>query len=213
MTLGKAISLFLIDASPTGRIAAELYNWTGKAYKIPRNQLKESAERTDLRKAGVYFLFGKEEGDSDKFTVYIGEAEEVYTRLTQHLGKDFWNEILVFVSKDENLNKAHVKFLESQAYKAISKANRASLQNASTPTEPVLSELEQAVMLEFFENLKLLAGTLGYKIMEPVLGKEDKRTLYFLTSARGAKARAVVTNEGITVLAELACHFRCYSLS
>ena len=199
MTLGKAISLFLIDASPTGRVAAELYNWTGKAYKIPRTQLQESADRTDLRKAGIYFLFGREEV-SHTSTVYVGEAEEVYTRLKQHQGKDFWNEVLVFVSKDENLNKAHVKFLEAQAYKAILKANRATLQNASIPSEPLLSELERAVMLEFFENLKLLAGTLGYKIMEPVVSQKDKRTLYYLSAARGAEASAVITTEGITVL-------------
>jgi hypothetical protein len=38
---------------------------------------------------------------------YIGEAEVIRDRLKQHKTKDFWNSVVVFVSKDENLTKAH----------------------------------------------------------------------------------------------------------
>jgi len=34
MSLGKSISLFLIDGTPDGVIACELSNWTGKGYKF-----------------------------------------------------------------------------------------------------------------------------------------------------------------------------------
>jgi hypothetical protein len=115
MSFGKSISLFLIDGTPDGIVACELFNWTGKGYKIPRNRLKELLERQDLKKAGVYFLIGRDENDNE--AVYIGEAEEVYKRLLQHQDKDFWSEALAFVSKDENLNKAHIKYLEYTLYK------------------------------------------------------------------------------------------------
>jgi hypothetical protein len=36
MTIDRAISLFLIDGVPDGRVAVELFNWTGKGFKIPR---------------------------------------------------------------------------------------------------------------------------------------------------------------------------------
>lgn len=98
MTIGKAITPFLIDADPTGRIAAELYNWTGKVYKLPRTLLKESATRVDLQKAGVYLLFGRDETNPDAPLVYVGEAEEIYKRLVQHQGKDFWNDAVVCIS-------------------------------------------------------------------------------------------------------------------
>lgn len=39
----------------------------------------------------------------------LGLVTEIYPRLQQHQDKEFWNEALVFVSKDENLNKAHIK--------------------------------------------------------------------------------------------------------
>ncbi|MBN1578715.1 MAG: hypothetical protein JW913_19280 [Chitinispirillaceae bacterium] len=41
MSSGKSIQLFLIDGTPDGVIACELFNWTGKGYRIPRNNLKD----------------------------------------------------------------------------------------------------------------------------------------------------------------------------
>lgn len=90
MNIGKSISLFLMDGTPDGVVACELFNWTGKGFKIPRSKLKELSDRHDLKKAGVYFLVGKDDEDYD--TVYIGEAEDVYKRLLQHQDKDFWSE-------------------------------------------------------------------------------------------------------------------------
>jgi hypothetical protein len=110
MKFGKTIKIFLIDGDPNGRMTCELSNWTGKAYKIPRNKIKDCKDRPDIFNTGIYILFGKNQENKD--SVYIGEAESVLNRLNQHLGqKDFWNEAIVFVSKDENLNKAHVKYL------------------------------------------------------------------------------------------------------
>lgn len=115
MAYGKTIKIFLLEGDPNGRMSCELSNWTGKAYKIPRIFVSESSDREDLKSTGVYFLFGQ--SDSGKEKVYIGEAEVVFDRLRQHLNqKEFWIECIVFISKDENLNKAHIKYLESRLY-------------------------------------------------------------------------------------------------
>jgi hypothetical protein len=37
----------------------------------------------------------------------FGEAEVIRDRLKQHKTKEFWVSAIVFVSKDENLTKAH----------------------------------------------------------------------------------------------------------
>lgn len=198
---GRGISLFLIDGTPDGRAACELFNWTGKAYRIPRHLLKASAQREELYKAGIYFLFGREEGGSEISVAYIGEAEEVYRRLQQHQDKEFWTETLVFISKDENLNKAHVKFLEYCLVEAAKQAKRYKLWNGNTPACPAISELERAVMTEFLNNLMLLTGTLGYKIFEPLSRPSLDVKQYLVKGARGANARAVVTAEGIVVTA------------
>lgn len=203
MTVGKAITLFLIDADPTGRIAAELYNWTGKVYKLPRIFVKQSASRTDLQKAGVYLLVGRDETNADTPLVYVGEAEEIHRRISQHQDKDFWSEAVICISKDENLNKAHIKFLEHELYQALTTVGRANLQNSVVPTRPKISELEQAFLVEFIENLKLLVSTLGYRIFEPLIKAAPlglPKQVYYIQAARGASAGGVRTSEGMAVL-------------
>jgi hypothetical protein len=79
MKFGKTIKIFLLDGDPNGRLACELSNWTGKAYKIPRNKIKDSVDREDLANTGVYLLFGKDEETND--LVYIGEGEEILKRI------------------------------------------------------------------------------------------------------------------------------------
>jgi hypothetical protein len=199
MNVGKSISLFLIDGTPDGVIACELFNWTGKGYKIPRNNLKDVSSRPDLKKAGVYFLIGHDE--NDKESVYIGEAEEVIKRLFQHQEKDFWTEVLVFISKDENLNKAHIKHLEYSLHNEATEASRYNIINSNIPTKPSISEADLAVMTEFSQNLKLLVGTMGFKIFEK-LTKDNitKQEKYFINAARGAEAEGVLTSEGFVVL-------------
>jgi hypothetical protein len=201
MPIGKLISIFLIDGIPDGRLVGEISNWTGKAFKIPRKLLKESAKREELAKTGVYFLFGKSEDNPDEDAVYIGEAEEAYKRLAQQQKMEFWSEAVVFISKDENLNKAHVKYLESKIYDIAKAAKRYTITNSSIPTCPVISESEQAVMTEFISNLRVLINTLGYRVLEPLAdAKEKQKNLYFIKAARGADGKAVVTNEGVVVI-------------
>jgi hypothetical protein len=216
---GKTISMFLLDGGADGRIACELFNWTGKAYKIPRHLLRSSAERKDLYRAGVYFLFGRDETTNEIAIAYVGEAEEIYPRLQQHQDKEFWNEALVFVSKDENLNKAHIKFLENTIHQAAMAAGRYRLENGNTPPRPAISEAEMSVMSEFFDQLRLLTGALGYKIFEPLVASKAQATPegigeqqpasskgdpnvreFRISGARGAEARAIITAEGVVVL-------------
>jgi hypothetical protein len=201
MAVGRAISLFLIDGMPDGRVAVELFNWTGKGFKIPRRLLKESTDRAELRKAGVYFLFGRDDTRNEVNSVYIGEAEEVIKRIPQHQEKDFWTEVLLFVSKDDNLNKAHIKFLEFAMYAKAVEVGRYEIRNGNTPNRPVISEMEQAVMTEFFDNLQLLVGALGYRIFEPLVNPNTSAAEeYLITASRGANARAVLSSDGMVVL-------------
>lgn len=203
---GKTIKIFLVDGNPNGRMTCELSNWTGKAFKIPRKKVKDSYDRKELENTGVYILFGKSEDPDQKDLAYIGEAEEIYKRLIQQLSaKDFWTEALVFVSKDENLNKAHIKYLESRLYEIAIKVNRYSLNNGNIPPRPSIAESDQAEMEEFIENIKLLVNTLGFKIFEELRQsnqsvEEQINNTFFIEAARGANARGQSTTEGFVVL-------------
>lgn len=203
---GKTIKMFLMDAEPNGRMICELSNWTGKAYRIPRNKVKDCNDRDDLKGTAVYLLFGKSELAEEKIPVYIGEAENVYNRLTQHVSeKDFWNEAVAFISKDENLNKAHIKYLESRLHEMAVSANRYEIKNNVTPTKSSISESDQAEMEEFVEYIKMLSNVMGFKLFEPIHSNQAKdnkeENRLFIDAARGAKAIGQRTSDGFIVLA------------
>jgi len=201
----KTIKLFLLDGIPNGRMTCELSNWTGKAYKLPRNMIKDSAKREELSNTGVYFLFGKPDMISEKDVIYIGEAENIIKRLSQHLNeKDYWNEAVVLISKDDNLNKAHIKYLENRLHQIAVKVNRYEVKNSNTPTQPSISESDQAEMEEFIENIKMLVNVLGFKAFEELVTEptNDKRASenFFIKAARGADAQGQQTSDGFVVL-------------
>lgn len=200
MKFGKTIKIFLIDGDPNGRMSCELSNWTGKAYKIPRIKIKECKDRDDLMNTGVYLLFGKDEDGKD--LVYIGEAESILKRLNQHLNqKDFWNETIVFVSKDDNLNKAHIKYLENRLHDIAQLAKRYKIENSIIPTQSSISESDKAEMEEFIENIKMLVNTLGHKVFDEKreLKPKQKHEIFSIKSARGADGQGEPSSDGFVV--------------
>ena len=197
---GKKITLFLIDGVPDGRIWCELSNWTGKAYKIPRMLLSSSSDRKELHKPGVYLLLGKNE--ENRFQVYIGEAENIFNRLKQHLSeKDFWHEVICFISKDDNLNKAHIKYLERKLFDWAKEAKKYEIVNSSQPSKPKISEADRAEIEEFGEIIKLLTNTLGHKVFEKIINREKSQENYVfkISGARGTDAYGVPTSNGFVV--------------
>lgn len=198
----KTIKLFLIDGIPNARISCELSNWTGKSYKIPRNYVKECTDRPELETTGVYMLLGKSNNTVSKSQIYIGEAENIFKRIQQHLKeKDFWNEVIIFISKDENLNKAHIKYLENRLHDISLKANRFDVLNNQIPTQASISESDKAEMEEFLSNIIMLVNILGYKVFEKIVDLKDSQSvdltnLFFIESVRGAKAKGKPSTEG-----------------
>lgn len=201
MKFGKTIKIFLIDGDPNGRMSCELSNWSGKAYKIPRIKVKDCSDREDLTTStGVYLLFGKDDDGKDQ--VYIGEAETILKRLNQQLtSKDFWNETIVFISKDDNLNKAHVKYLENRLHEIAKSANRYKVDNSIVPTQSSISESDRAEMEEFIEYIKLLVNTLGHKVFEEKreFKPKQKQATFFIKAARGADGQGEPTSDGFVV--------------
>lgn len=200
MAFGKTIKIFLIDGDPNGRMSCELSNWSGKAYKIPRIKIKDCTDRDDLTSTGVYLLFGKD--DEGKEQVYIGEAESILKRLNQQLTqKDFWNEAIIFISKDENLNKAHIKYLENRLHDIAKLANRYKVENSIIPTQSSISESDRAEMEEFIEYIRMLVNTLGHKVFDEKreFKPKQKQEIFFIKAARGAEAQGEPTSDGFVV--------------
>ena len=200
MKFGKTIKIFLIDGDPNGRMSCELSNWSGKAYKIPRIKIKDCTDRNDLTSTGVYLLFGRD--DEGKEQVYIGEAENILKRLNQQLTqKDFWNEAIIFISKDENLNKAHIKYLENRLHDIAKSANRYKVDNSIIPTQSSISESDRAEMEEFIEYIKMLVNTLGHKVFDEKreFKAKQKQDYFYIKAVRGADGQGEPTSDGFLV--------------
>ena len=203
MAFSKTIQMFIFDGNPNGRIMCELSNWNGRVYKISRNEISEFSQRDDSENTGVYFLFGKNEENND--TVYIGEAERMFSRLKQHL-KDskYWNDCIAVISKDNLLNKAHAKYLENRFYLLAQNAGRSIVINSTVPTRSSISEYDEAMLEEFISNAKLLVNTLGYKVFDTIedtaVKHDNEQPYFFIKAARGTDAKGLIVSDGFAMM-------------
>ncbi|MCP5425356.1 MAG: GIY-YIG nuclease family protein [Gammaproteobacteria bacterium] len=135
-TVGRTVRLFLADGNSAGLITAEIMNWSGHVLAGPRSGLNKFLGRPELDRTGVYFLFGRDIEDPDTLKVYIGESDNVRTRLSRHNTDEsnaFWERTCVVTSKDQNITKAHARYLESRLIAIARETSRAALANSATP--------------------------------------------------------------------------------
>ena len=213
----RSVRIFLADGTVTGVRHGEIMNWTGQAVASPRTRFPELKEWPEAKRPGVYFLFG-EVDDNGQPAVYVGEAENVVERLASHVShKDFWNEVVLFTSKDENLTKAHVRYLEARIVEMANSAGRFTVHNSAHPQIPALPRSDRDAMEDFLQGVRTLLGVLGYRVLEPLLPSATTRPVpsgpdpnlpstpltagEFELKFSGLRASAIRTDEGMVVRA------------
>lgn len=162
------IKLFLPYGDAKRLRVAEVSNWTGKALAAPRTELDDLLTRGELESSGVYFLLGVHV-DTGASLAYIGEAEVIRDRLKQHKAKDFWSSVVVFVSKDENLTKAHIRYLENRLLQEAKAAGRYTLENANG-SNPKLPESDREDMEVYLSRIRQVLPVLGSDLLSPIYG-------------------------------------------
>lgn len=194
------IKIFLVHGDPKRLRTAELSNWTGKAVAGPRSEFEGLIKREESGSSGIYFLTGNDP-ESGKPAVYVGEAEVIRDRIKAHLGKDFWNQIIYFISKDENLTKAHIRYLEGRLIEQANHASRSLVMNGQS-SGARLPESDREDMEVFLEKINQLLPVLGVELLVPSTGKAEinieKEMLY--CEIKGLKARGYRTPNGFLVL-------------
>lgn len=178
---------------------AEISNWSGKAIAAPRSDLDHFLSREELSKPGVYFLLGTDTEDG-KPLAYIGEAETVSERIKQHKTKDYWNTAIAFVSKDENLTKAHIRYLEGRLIQAAITIGRYKLANFQA-SGARLPESDQHDMEVYLDRIVQLLPVLGTEILTPILvNRQGATNQAVLTCAmKGAIAKGERVPNGFVV--------------
>lgn len=157
-TQGRSLELFFIDGKPDGMLTAEVFNWTGHVLMTPRTRIAETLKRKEARYTGVYLLFGEYDGVP---LAYIGEGEDISERIRNHdARKDWWTSAILITSAANNLNKAHVKYLEARLIEEALAIGQIELENGNSPSRPSLSEASQANMESFLEYIFLILPAL-----------------------------------------------------
>lgn len=155
---GQSLELFFIDGKPDGMLTAEVFNWTGHVLMTPRTQLSTALKRTEAGYTGVYLLLGEDDNGS---LAYIGEGEDISARIKSHdTGRDWWTTAILITTAGNNLNKAHVKYLESRLVEVARRIGKVALENGNTPPRPSLSEAARANMENFLDYVLMVLPAL-----------------------------------------------------
>jgi len=187
----------------------------------PRIESHKEGQNQGFFEPSIYLLVGPDPDLPGRQLVYVGEGDQVKTRLAAHdsdESKEFFTRAVLVVSKDENLTKAHGRYLESRIIAAIRNAGRAKLANVTEPPFTGLPEPEIADMERVLDEIEILLPVLGFDVLRPA-GQEagapsranevagtvapvtaDLDTLFTFTEA-GTDARAREASDEFVVLA------------
>lgn len=162
------IRVYVPDGNPEGSKIIDQMNWTGVGIAFPREEWGKISKRREFGKSGVYILIGSSEGVADDLpTIYVGQGDEIRSRIENHYkNKDFWNWGYAFVSNGNNLNRAHITWLEYSLIHQAEKAERSHFDNSNHPKEPSLSESELADIHGFLKEILKIMPLLNVKVFE-----------------------------------------------
>jgi hypothetical protein len=199
MKATATVKIFLARGEPDSVRTAEISNWTGKAVAGPRSQLDQILRRDEAANPGVYFLTGVNP-ETGKLRVYIGEAEVIRSRIKNHLDLDFWKTIIFFVSKDENLTKAHIKYLEGKLIDMARSADRYEVANTNS-SGARLPESDSADMDIFLSKIEQLLPVLGQDFLKTIAQPSEScgESGLLTCTIKGLSARGRVTENGFLV--------------
>lgn len=196
--MGFSVRIFIPTGDPEGMRIIEKSNWTGQGIFFPRTLFAEARRREELTRTGVYILWvPAESGQLPR--AYVGEGDALLPRLDSHAkNKDFWTHAVAFTSKDQNLNKAHIQYLEARLVELAAEANRCDLDNRNVPQVPALSDADAADAELYLADLLLCLPVVGLDFLMKPGGLMEPRQALFL-SVRGITAQGYEGAGGLVV--------------
>jgi hypothetical protein len=193
----------------------EIYLPTGDATKVSQARITTEAIRiiyvaksevenrkSDLDKIGCYILTGLD--SSGEKMVYIGESENVYTRLQEHKKKkDFWDGVFAIQNLSGTFDKAHLTFLEQLMIQTAVETDRFKVENGNGGKYTSIPESKANECLIYFDTIKTLIKALGFYVFVPEVEKEQlthETRFYFKSKDSLWDAEGVYVDEKFIVL-------------
>lgn len=211
----RLIKLFVMESKKNLK-TVDLSNWVGQVFIGDRKHIDIIQHMPEIEKStGIYLLLGKDNETEENY-LYIGEADNVAQRIKQHSNKkvdDWFNDFIIFVSKDTHLTKAHVRYLEKSLYE-LAKQNLTTikLKNKKYPPGSNLSDSDIAYMQEFQNDMIFILNNL--RIINFIKTKTEEKqnqkrdNIFYLPLTKNRKnkngeiltAKMVITDNGYLVL-------------
>jgi len=213
---GRTLRIFVMGESPLGLRQVELDNWTGAAVMGTRDELGDARELPELESPAVYLLADTIDGQSEVRRVYVGETEDFRERGVERNERIAdWEHFIAFYSKDENLTKAHVRWLERELYARLQEATgRVIAVNGNNPPGAALPRADEAAMATYLDNTLYVLTALGLDFFSPrsssasasaplpnppvpsteIVAQGDER--YVMGAVSGTEAKATAVRRG-----------------
>ncbi len=200
MLKAKTIEIYLPSGDASEISETRITTEAIKIVFLDKSQLELQKNR--LKYMGCYVLVGKSDDGSD--SVYIGETEDLYSRLTEHKKKKpFWSSVYTIQNSGGTFDKAHLTYLEKLMIEKANDVDRYVANNGNTGKITKIPEAKRNECLLYFETIKTLFKTLAFNLFVPEVEKEelDERPVFHFRDKKGLwNASGVYINEKFTVL-------------
>ncbi|MCD8089082.1 MAG: GIY-YIG nuclease family protein, partial [Clostridiales bacterium] len=161
-----------------------------------------------LQQSGVYFLFGTDEKYNQ--AVYVGQAgarkngKGLLLRIQEpHNSIDYWTEAVMFTTTNNSFGSTEISYLENRFCNMALEADRYKVKNGNEPNPSNITEETKSELEEFIDYAKIVMGTLGHKVFEPLIPQssetEDTEPLFHMDYKK-CKALGKRTADGFVIL-------------
>lgn len=163
-TVGRVVKIFITGQDPRSLRTVELDNWTGVAITGQPEFFKKALEAEVLARSCVYLLI-KSGADDDLPEIYVGESDNFSQRYTSGRFPIAFDTFMIFTSKDDNLTRAHVRWLENKLWTVLNgNSGKVIVTNANQPSESNLPRADIATMHTYLANMIYVLEALGYDL-------------------------------------------------
>ncbi len=165
-----------------------------EAYVIPRLKLAEAKNEPKLTQPALYILLNAEDDRA-----YIGESENFLTRVSQHLThKDWWTLAVAIVSKNNDLEKGDVKYLESLAVERA-RGGSISIENNTIPPRNNIQRFKVHKLDKILDDTQLVLTSLGYDVLSS--SEQSPQEIVWYCKSKRSDAQAIFKGDQFVVLA------------
>lgn len=166
----KTINLLLYDGNLGGVISIEDSSWNfGELYSAPRASVQDLLNTDACNKYGVYLLLSNS-------MVYVGQSSDLARRLTQHtIGKDWWESAVILTTKDDNLTRSDIDYLEYVLIERAFAIDKLDCDNKKKGNPPKVDKFRKVILDQYLGEALFLMQLIGITVFSDSKAKTNEK--------------------------------------